>query len=160
MTKLLFLLPAMLLSSVALADQSRPEAAPAADKKPWTIEATPDATDVQPGQKVEIKVRIVNSTDAKSTIYVRNLLWYARSNNANVAFAQWPKMGGRGPVITYKPVELGPKEAYDHSWSCTVSGEAAAGELTFRIGVPAKTAQGNPEEVLWSAPLKLNVKKP
>jgi hypothetical protein len=159
MSKSLAILPALLLSSIALADQSKPDAT-VAEKKPWTIEATPDTTTVQPGGKLEIKVRIVNSTDAKSTVYIRNLLWYARSDSPQMIFAQWPKMAGRGPVITYKAVELGPKEAYSHSWSCTVAGDAPAGELTFRIGVPLKADQGKPEEVFWSAPVKLKVKGP
>ena len=107
---------------------------------------------------MEVNVRIVNGTDAKQTIYVRSLLWYARSDNPHVVFAQWPKRAGIGPAITYKPVEVAAKEAYAHSWSCTLASDAPAGDVSFRVGVTLRTEKGKPEEVFWSEPVKITVK--
>jgi hypothetical protein len=171
MAKFVLILPAMLLNALLLAAESKPaaeatdkkpaaEAADKADKKPWTIEATPDATVVEPGQKVGVRVRIVNSTDAKRTVYIRAILWYAKSDNPQIAFPEWSKLAGRGPVITYTPVELSPQESYSHDWTCTVANAMPAAETTFRVGITLKTEQGKPEEVFWSDPVKLTVQRP
>ncbi len=115
---------------------------------------------MQPGQALDIDVRVVNSSDAKATVFIRALLWYAKSDNPNIVFGQWPARAGRGPVITYKEVTLGAKEAYTNKWSCTVAKDTPAGETTFRVGITLKFDKGQPEQTLWSEPLKITVKAP
>jgi hypothetical protein len=131
-----------------------------ADKKPWTIEATPAVTSVQPGQPLDIEVRVVNTSDAKATVFVRALLWYAKSDNANVLFPTWPKLAGRGPVITYNEVALAPKEAYTHKWTANLAKDTPVGDTTFRVGITLKFDKGQPEQTLWSEPVKIAVKTP
>ena len=158
MVKFLFVLPFLLTNSFLLAGEAKLDTPK--DKSPWKIEATPTVTAVRPGQDLTIKVRIVNTSDQTQTAYVRSIAWYAESDNAQVAFLKWPKKAGRGPVVTWHGVEVAPHEGYSHDWSCTVAGEAPAGELTFRIGVSVASGKhgAESEQVFWSEPVKLTVK--
>ena len=134
------------------------EKAAATAKKPWTIEATPNVTTVQPGGKLDFTVRIINTVEANAKLFVRTKgVWYAKSDNPNIAFPAPPNGPHSQPMIVIDQVTLAPKEAYTHDWSCTVASDAPAGEITFRVGVPVPVDKSQPDQILWSELVKITV---
>ena len=135
-TKMLLMIPAMLITSGLLAADGKP-AAPAekaapSEKKPWTIEATPKVTTVQPGGKLDFTVRVINSANANASFFIRTQAWFAKSDNPNIVFPGLSVPPGMNPEISLNKlaltaVTLAPKEAYTHDWSSTVAKDCARG---------------------------------
>ena len=169
MTKMLLMFPALLITSGLLAADGKPvapaEKAAPAEKKPWTIEATPKVTTVQPGGKLDFTVRVVNSADASASFFVRTQAWYAKSDNPNIVLPEGPNAPpGMNPVLLLNKlavteVTLAPKEAYTHDWSSTLAKDSPAGDMTFRVGVPLKLDKSQPDQVFWSEPVKITVQR-
>ena len=137
MLKFNLLVPLMLLSSFLRAEEVKPVAAPA-DEKPWVIEATPAATNAQPGKALDINVRIVNNTDAKQTVYIRSSFWYAKSDNPQVAFAQWPKVAVTARRYITRPWKWRPRTRMP-TLGRHGPEDAPAGDVEFRVGVTLKS---------------------
>ncbi len=145
-----------LLSSAAAADG--PGTAPATEpmgKPALAMTALGDVPTVAPGGKIVVTVTIKNATDTPQTIDVPSM-WWAHSDNGLVTFPRWPARGGIGPAVIFRPVTIAPGKTYSHTWTATVSAEAPAGELSFRIGVPLKRGGGD----VWSDEVKVTVQKP
>lgn len=107
---------------------------------------------VKAGDKVVVTVEIKNTTDTARTIDVPSM-WWAKSDNPAVTFPKWPRMGGIGPVMTFKHETIEAGKSYTHTWEATIGADTAAGELTFKIGIPLKRNGGN----VWSDAVKVMV---
>jgi hypothetical protein len=113
---------------------------------------------VQPGGKLDFTVRIINTGDTNAKLFVRTKgVWYAKSDNANIVFLAPPNGPHSEPMIVIGEVTLAPKDAYTRDLSCTVAKDAPAGEITFRVGVPVKLDKSQPDQLLWSEPVKITV---
>ena len=73
-----------------------------------------------------------------------------------MAFPTWPKFGGIGPVMTFKQETIEAGKSFTRTWEATIGADAAAGELTFKVGIPLKRMG----ETVWSEAVKVMVEKP
>ena len=122
-----------------------------ADKPALVVTATVPGS-VRAGDKVTVTVDIKNTTDAAQTLDIPSM-WWAQSDNPAVAFPKWPRMGGVGPVMRFRQETIDAGKSYTHTWEATIGADTAAGELTFKIGIPLKRIGGN----VWSDAVKLTV---
>jgi hypothetical protein len=120
--------------------------------KPALVLAATVPGPAKAGDKVMVTVDIKNTTNTAQTIDVPSL-WWAQSDNPAVTFPKWPRMGGIGPAMRFKQETIEAGKSYTHTWEATIGADTAAGELTFKIGIPLKRMGGN----VWSDPVKLTV---
>jgi hypothetical protein len=115
-----------------------------------TLIATVSPEKAAPGDKIQVEVTLTNETSEKRSFDIPSM-WWARSDQASVVFPSWPRMGGLGPVITYRQVELEPGKSWSRTWPATIAQDAKEGALEFKIGLSLKRMN---QDFKWSNPIK------